>query len=366
MSAKTRLITLSRTDAEFSSYLLGTFSKKDRALPIQSLNANTPAETVTFQVIPLEAIETPGFLAKWIEIFKFRSFLLMAFPLFAILTKNLLDEVPMDGRLVLFCVLSAFSLLVGANLLNDYFDHMRGLDRIHPDQQRKPIQKGWVTAAATRHWAVAYLLVGIALGLPAVAARPQVLWVAAIPAGAALGAWLTRQKGLKFRRGAEFLVFLLVGPLLTVGFQLAISGQADPEALWIGILTGWFAVFLLHLKNFESLLVNAQAGLQSTVVRWGFDRSRVFLAAWWILFLVNFAAYHFIYSMSEWFYASLICPAAFSLPFFRHLRRLTSPVGSEIKRLATIGRTVAVLCLGFWIIENLWWLMVVEIDSTLN
>lgn len=358
------LRTLSRTDADFSSYLLGTFSETERAIPLQTLNANSQSEQVTFQIVSIKDISQPSFFKKWIEVFKFRSFLLVGFPIFAILTKNLIDDVEMDPIVTLSSVFGCFAILIGANLLNDYFDHMRGLDRIHPDQQRKPIQKGWVTAQATKNWALVYLILGIVLGIPAVFLEPTLLWLIAIPTAVALGAWLTRQKGLKFRRGAEYLIFLLTGPLLTVGFQLAISGEIDPEACWIGVLTGWFAVFLVHIKNFECLMVNAQAGLESTVVRLGFDKSRRLLAIWWGLFLLNFAIFHAVYAMTEWSIASFLLPPIVSYSFFKKLYSLSSPAGSEMKQFAKIARSVAVVVLGWWLVENFWLLLMVELGTS--
>ncbi|PWU19320.1 MAG: hypothetical protein C5B49_05960 [Bdellovibrio sp.] len=355
------LKTLTRRDSEFDSYLLGTFSTQSRAIPVQTLNANSDSELVTFQIVPVEEIHQPPWFIKWPEVFKVRSLILVAFPIFCLLTNNLADEVPMDATLVACSVLSALFIFVGANLLNDYFDYVRGLDRIHPEQ--KPIQKGWVTAAATRAWAAVYLAVGGLLGLPAVVVQPVLLYLVALPTGVALGAWLTRLRGLRFRRGAEILVFLMAGPLLTVGFQVAVTGQADVESLWIGALTGWFAVFLVHLKNFSSLMVNAQAGFQNTIVLLGFDRSKKMLAIWWLVLLIGFSAYQYVYALPEWFVASLVGPPLISVSFWRKLREVKSPAGSGLQKLDQLGRTVALLLVTWWTIENLCSLLMVELGS---
>ena len=176
------LRTLSRKDPDFIKYLEGSFSKTLRALPMQTLNANSESESVTFKILPVKDIVHPGFLSLWLQVFKFRYFLILAFPIFVILTKNLFDDAEMDGLLTILSVLSSFALLVAANLLNDYFDHMRGLDRVHPDSEKKPIQRGWVTALATKNWAVVYLVLGALLGLPAVFVEPGILFLVAAPA----------------------------------------------------------------------------------------------------------------------------------------------------------------------------------------
>ncbi len=247
------LKTVSGRDPEFTKYLRGTFSKTHRAIPVQSLNVNTDAEEVTFQIIPVRDIKVPSALVKWIEVFKLRSFVLLGFPLFLILVKNTyFDEIEMDPILVLTTVLGCFSLLVGGNLLNDFFDHMRGFDRIHPDQQRRPIQEGWVTAEATRQWSAVYLVLGVLLGIPAMIVTPELVLFALVPGSVALWSWLSAKRGVRYRRGTEFLIFLMAGPLLTTGFQLAVSGVFELESLWIGILSGIFCVFFMHLKTFGS------------------------------------------------------------------------------------------------------------------
>lgn len=352
-----QLKTLSRKDPEFDSYLRGTFSKTYRAIPVQSLNVNEDAEEVTFRLIPISEVRAPSPLIKWIEVFKLRSFILLGFPLFLILVKNAyFDEIEMDPILVITAVLGCFSLLIGGNLLNDYFDHMRGFDRIHPDQQMKPIQAGWVTAESARQWSALYLILGVLMGIPSVLVTPQLILFGVLPGIVAVWSWLSTRRGARYRRGTEFLIFLMAGPLLTCGFQMAVSGLFELESLWLGVLSGLFCVFFVHLKNFQFIVVNAQADFQNTVSRMGFERSRMFLLAWWIFFIFNFFLYHYVYwsSYPLWVAASAIVPLVMARPFFKLVYRLNSPAGSEMRKTVEVGRKVAFLTLTWWLIENLY------------
>lgn len=349
------LKTLSRQDPDFRNYLDGRFSKTHRALPLESLNVNSESEMVTFRIVPIEKIETPGFFPMWLEVFKFRYFLLLAFPAFVILIKNILGDVAIDGLLSLLSLLASFFLLAAANLWNDYSDHMRGLDRIHPESQKKPIQKGWVTAAATRHWAWAYLVLGIILGIPALILEPWLLAIVAVPGAFALLMWLHPQKGQRFRRGAELLIFLLVGPLFAVGFQIASTSIFDFETLWIGVITGWVAVFLIHLRNFESVMVNSQAGFQSTVVALGFERSKNLLVWWWISLWVFFGIFQMIYtSMIWWPLGSLAMAVATILPWMKRVNGLRSPMGSELLGAVGYGRGLVNVFWAWWLLQVFW------------
>lgn len=352
-----QLKTLSKIDPEFESYLSGTFSKDHRAIPLQSLNVDTEGEQVTFRIVPISEIETPSFLQKWAEVFKVRSFLLMGLPLLLILTKNsYFDEIEMDPVLVICTVLGCFSLLVGGNLLNDYFDHMRGFDRVHPDQQKKPIQEGWVTAEATRKWSGFYLAVGVFLGIPAVFVNPELLLFCLVPASVGLWVWLSAVRGARYRRGSEFLVFLMAGPLLTVGFQMALTGLFELESLWIGVLTGQISVFLMHLKNFRFIVVNGLSGFQNSIQRFGFEGSKKFLFFWWLAFVLNFVAYHWVYWKSYLVFvvASAVLPLVFSRSFFVLLFQMKSPVGSEMKKIFQVGKSLVSMVMAWWLLETFW------------
>ena len=144
---------------------------------------------------------------------------------------------------------------------------------------------------------------------------------------------------------------------------MAIGGGFDLEAIFIGILTGWHFTFLVHLKNFESLMVNTQAGFQNTISRLGFEKGKKFLEYWWFGFLVLMAVYQWFYHSSEWFLAFVVAPFVFSLGFLVSLRRLKSPAGSSLLLTVKFGRTAALLTLLVWILQSFWYWAVIEIGS---
>lgn len=352
------LKTLSRRDPEFEAHLRGTFSTTHRALPVQSLNVDTEAEKVTFRIVPLSEIPRPGLFALWAQVFRLRNFLYVLFPLYLVLVKRISDGDEWDPALAALSAAGALSLTLGALLLNDFLDHVKGVDRVHPRAGSQAIQKGWVTAEDTWRWSVFSLILGTALGIPALWVFPDLLSVLALPAAIAGASWLFPQMGLKYRRGAELVVFLLFGPALTAGFEIAVSGAFDLETLWIGVLTGLHFTFLVHLKNFESLMVNSQAGFQNTLASLGFEKGRRFLAAWWGSFLALFAAYQLTYRydpeslLATW--APVVVPAILSVGFFTSLGRMKSPAGSQMVLTVKMGRSAAVLTVFVWVLQTLW------------
>ncbi len=355
------LITLNRKDPNFIKYLDGSFSSIKRALPIKSLNVNSMAEQVTFVVVDVDQIGQQPLWYKWFHILKLRNYLWLVFPMFLVTIKNLMDGSLTQPLLAVFSFVGAMFLQAAASLRNDYIDHMRGLDRIHPKSGSRAIQKGWITARQVKNISWIFAFFGVLFGLPAVIQFPQLLIMIAALAVVALFGMSSYTMGLKYRRWSEVTVFLLLGPLLTVGFQIAGGAGLDYEVLLLGITTGWFAVFYLHLKNFEELVVHSQAQFNNTITWLGFERSKKLLAIWWVLFLVLFNGYHFIYSSAYWAWFLGLCSMVSSLSFLVSLSSLESPAGSGMTNVIQQARYMSIFVMSFWFLENIWYMWVYQL-----
>lgn len=357
------LKTIAKSDPAFSSYLLGTFSKDDRAISVKSLNVATAAETVTFEIIPLAEIKAPFFLRKWALTLKIKNYFLLYFPMFLIISKNLMDNVPFDPRLALWSLLAATFLFAAMNLRNDFRDHLSGLDRIHPDSGSRAIQKGWITAHQAKNLSTAFAVLGIACALPAVIGLPELLLVIGVIALLAIFGLSVYPHGLKYRLWTEGFAFLLLGPLLTVGFQMAIGAPFDLESVFLGIITGWLAVYIVHLKNFEAIMVNNQAGFTNSVGIMGFEKGKRLMAVWWISLLVLIDVYHWIYNSLFWTVSFIVISLALSWALLKYLRTLTSPVASTFKIALDRCRQLGIFMIYLWILENISYLLVIELAS---
>lgn len=359
-SEAVELKTLSRKDPEFYPHLLGTFSKTHRALPLKSLNVDSDLETITFQVVKAVDIQKPSFVLMWAQVFKLHTFVLVAFPMFVVLMKNLLDGTvtnPLDGMLAAF---GALCLHTSLNLRNDFVDHVRGLDRVLPSSGSRAIQNGWVTAWSVKAWAWVYFVLGVLFGIKPVYDYPQVLIF--ISALSVLGLVLmsSHKMGFKYRQWSELIVFLLLGPFLTSGFQMSLGAGFDFESVFIGVLTGWFGVFYLHIRNFELLMMTSQAKFRNTMTLLGFDSSKKLLAGWWVIWIVGLVGYHIMYSSSYWTVILVLGSLFASWAFFMSLSQLTSPVGSDMTRFLVLSRKVAFFVLSLWFVENVFYLMALQ------
>ncbi|MEN0058789.1 MAG: prenyltransferase [Bdellovibrio sp.] len=352
------LRTLSRSSAEFEAYLLGTFSRTHRAVPVQTLNANSGSETVTFRIVPLEQISRPSGWMIALKTLKVRSFILVMVPLFVVLTKNTVDRTLADGLTTLIATIGVLFAFAAVDLRNDYMDHIKGVDRIFQNSGSRAIQNGWLTAAQVKALSVAFLVVALLCAMSLIVAFPVLAGVMAVALVVGVWAQFQKKNSFKYQIGGELALFVLLGPLLTVGYQLAMGVHFDRDSFWIGCLWGWLVLFVLHLRNFVNLLPSVQAGFSNTVNWLGFDRSRRMLALWWGLFIVFNCLYHVFYAGLIWGVFFTFALLVISIRFILRLKALSSPVGSEVHSIFRSGLYLFLFAISLWVIECLWYLLI--------
>lgn len=349
---QSELLTLSKAAPEFDTYLKGTFSNTHRALPLQTLNANTQSETVTFKIVPLSAISKPTLNQFIFQTFKVKNFLLVLFPLFLIFVKNYADGTLVDPLSAVIATLGIFCAFMSLGLRNDYLDHVRGFDRVLKNRGSRAIQNGWVTAEQVKKYSLYFLILAILCAVPIVVSFPSVLAVLAV--SAVTGVWA-------YQIGSELSQFLLLGPFLSVGYQLSMGMYFDLESLCLGLIWGWIVLYLNHLRNFLCIIESSQAKFKNTVNRIGFDNSRRMLAIWWVVFVLAYAGYHVFYgSMILGFYGTLLM-ALISIRYIAKLKKLATPAGSELLAVQKYAQHTLVIALLVWALENIWYLQIWKI-----
>jgi 1,4-dihydroxy-2-naphthoate polyprenyltransferase len=349
-----RHLTLDRRHPDFEKYIFGTFSKTQRAIPVRSLNVNTAHEQVTFEIMDIQGLKLPGFFKRTLQILKIKNFTFVLFPIFLVLGKNIFDEAIQDIDLAVMSGLGALCLHIAVNLTNDVQDHVRGLDRLVPNAGSRALQKGWTTAQSLRRISFVFLAFGLLLGLPSMIQYPEIWWTVLPLAALGLAGLLSYKAGLKYRAWSEWVVFLMLGPLLTTGYQLSFGGGFDIEAIFIGVLSGWMAVFLLHLRNWQQLMFSSQAQFDNSVTRFGFEKSKKFIQWWWCGFVVLLVTYHGIYAPVAWQWVIAIGSILISVPFLVAMSNVESPLGSRLQVAVNTGHRVLVFVSLLWLFEEIW------------
>jgi 1,4-dihydroxy-2-naphthoate octaprenyltransferase len=278
-------LTLEQTDPRFESLILGTFSSRQRALPVPSFRGaevsrgEGTSRHFTFELVELADLQIPPI---WKIVLAAGRWELLPLSLSPLLSTFLLLDVFGETLSILKLVsstLGVIALHASVFLINDGSDHLRGLEA-------KVIQKGWLTANQSLRWGRLLLIFGVLLGLPCILfSKGGLLLIAAFAPLAILG-FNHRRFGLKYWGLGDALIFLAFGPMLVAGAALAVSGEIPLEIWHSGILWGWVAVAIFHLRNFERLFIDSQQS-GTFLSRLGFDRAKKFLVVQMMaLFLV--------------------------------------------------------------------------------
>ncbi|MCM2283129.1 MAG: prenyltransferase [Bdellovibrionaceae bacterium] len=332
-----RFKTLSRQDPQFTAYLDGTFSSTHRALPVRSMNVATVREEITFELKPVTEIHGPGPGRLIWALMRPASLSFSLGPMLVTWLYAWSQGITFDTRLVVSTLISVLLFHAGLNVLDDYFDHRGGRDRLNPRGGSRAIQNGWVRARSLLHAGAGLMALAILTGLPVVLESPGLILALAVVALIGGLGFTSDRIRLKSRGWGEITTFFLAGPLLTSGFMWATTGAFGWDSTILGCIFGFTAVTYYHLKNIENIMLDSQSQTRTLAARLGFDSAKKMV--WTLMGLSAAAILLFVWaSRGAGLFAFALFPHVFVLfPIVRRLEGAPSPLSSELRELRRQG-----------------------------
>jgi 1,4-dihydroxy-2-naphthoate octaprenyltransferase len=170
-----------------------------------------------------------------------------------------------DLPLLLASALGAGLLHLAGNLLNDYFDYRKGVDRLEedPDRPGRQLVHRQLTAGQVLGEAgLCLLLASIPVAYVLHQSGWGILWYA-VAALAGAYAYTGPPFQLKYHAMGEVLVFLTFGPLLMLGAAQVQTGRLEWQVLLISIPVGMVTCAVLAGNNYRDRSEDAQAGIRT-------------------------------------------------------------------------------------------------------
>ena len=235
----------------------------------------------------------------------------------------------------ILCFLFAFVMQIDANLVNDYFDFLKGTDdetRLGP---KRACAQGWVTMPAMR-WALAITTaLACAIGLPLVFYGGW--WLIAVGILCVCFCFLYTTH-LSYMGLGDVLVLLFFGIVpVTMTYYLAMPKGAQTvtwECLLASIACGIVVDTLLIINNYRDIDNDRRAGKRTLIVALGAKGGRMLYFAMGVLACLMGNMYHF----SGHFWAVWL-PIIIYLPLhiatFIEMRRINK--GAALNRI--LGKT---------------------------
>ncbi len=170
-----------------------------------------------------------------------------------------------DGRFNLPLFLAALAggvlLHTGTNIVNEIYDVRHGIDAITSPRASHAIVKGRISESAAYRIAIFAFALATIVGVGLIAARGWPIAVLGL-VGLAGGYFYTAPPfQYKFRALGVPLVFLQMGPLMTVGGYYAVSGTWSPIALVLSIPIGLLVAAILHGNEWRDISEDTRAGI---------------------------------------------------------------------------------------------------------
>ncbi|RZA02343.1 MAG: prenyltransferase [Proteobacteria bacterium] len=311
---------------------------------------------ILLEFIPAALVPRPAALERWWEALRLPYITFSLLPLLLVSAAYYRAQGYLPPLISLLLFLSVALIHVSCNLWGDYEDHLRGVDSPDHDGGSRVIQRLWIPAVHVRNAAALLMILGLATGasllvlLPLVAvAKPLfVLALAGSLGAASYSGWPFHYKYLGL---GEPIIFLLSGPLLTIGASILFY-QEQNHLLWASLVSlplSFLAVLRLHGGNTQRIPFDTMAGVFTAARALGFRWSkRAWAAHFFAPYLITAVLMAAGYAPISAALTLLTLPLA--LLSISPLRRATGPLDPACHELRERG---AQLHLAFGLIYSL-------------
>ncbi|MBI3247958.1 MAG: 1,4-dihydroxy-2-naphthoate octaprenyltransferase [Deltaproteobacteria bacterium] len=210
----------------------------------------------------LAAGPQPNRLSIWIEATRPYSFTASATPVLIGSVLAGADGPFSIGRFLLALIGSLF-LQIGTNMINDYYDHLSGVDTLESKSGSQVIQRGLLSPGEMYWGGIATFGIGSVCGLLLVAICGWPILVLGIASVLAGYFYTANPLPLAYKALGEATVFVFMGPVIVVGaYYVQREGFALTPFL-ISLPVGCLVASILHANNIRDLNFDAEHGKQT-------------------------------------------------------------------------------------------------------
>lgn len=236
---------------------------------------------VLVELIPEAEWKRPAHALRWLAALRLPYLTISLLPLLLAVCAASGAGLPVSPLLTALLFFSVALIHLGCNLWSDYEDHLRGVDNPGQSGGSGVIQKLWIPAVHLRNAAAVFFLAGCAFGvllltqLPLELVSQRLAWLALLGAvgAASYSGWPFHYKYLGL---GEPIVFLLAGPLVTVG--AAALYFPENAQLWnfalFSLPLSFLVTLRLHSGNMQRIPFDSIAKVRSIARLLGFSWSK--------------------------------------------------------------------------------------------
>jgi 1,4-dihydroxy-2-naphthoate polyprenyltransferase len=218
----------------------------------------------------------PSRFRAWYQAARPRSLTATYAPLFLAGAITVADRA-FDLTRFALALIGALLLQVGANLVNEYVDFVRGTDAHKVDGMGMVLSRGQsMTPREVLIGAILTIAGGALIGLLLTAfSGPLLLWIG-IGGVIVVIFYTAGPLPLAYLGLGEIAVFIFMGPLMVLGTYYAVSGgRFSWTPVWAGLPVAFTVAAIMHANNMRDLEADRAANKRTLAVRFGMGGARL-------------------------------------------------------------------------------------------
>jgi len=232
-----------------------------------------------------------------------------------------------DGRFSwpLFLAALAAGILIqsGTNVVNEVFDVRQGIDTITSPRASHAVLKGRFTERGAYLFAVSLFAAACAIGIGLAYVRGPAIIALGVLGIVAGYTYTAPPFQYKYKAVGLPMIFLIMGPIMTVGSSYAVSGTADLKSLVLSVPVGLLVAAIVHGNDWRDIGDDSRAGIVTPS----------------ILFGREWAHYAYIALVLGAYVSLALSVAARLLPPTTAIAILSLPFLAQVVRSAELGAT---------------------------
>lgn len=222
-----------------------------------------------------DTIEHKGTLAVWFQATRAFSFPASIVPVAVGAVMAARSQDPVAWWLVPFVAVASVLMHAGTNLVSDYFDYLKGVDRDYTYGSSGVLVQRLLTPLQVLAGGAVMFAIACTIGLLFIAVRGWPIFALGV-VGLLGGVFYTaRPIGYKYFALGDALVFMLMGPLMVIGSYFVLTGSYSHSVLIASLPVGCLVAAILHANNMRDIQHDREAHVRTVANLLGHHRSRL-------------------------------------------------------------------------------------------
>ncbi len=182
-------------------------------------------------------------------------------------------------------LLSGLFVHSGTNVVSEYFDFKKGVDRKDTFGSSRVLVDGLMEPVVLLKAGVGFFVLALLLACPLFYARGVPLLVIALVGVLGGFFYSATPIGYKYRGLGDLWVFVLMGPLMVAGSYIALTGGYTHGAVFVSLPVGFLVTAILLSNNIRDIAYDKRAGVLTLEGFIGYRNAKI------VYFLLVMSAY---------------------------------------------------------------------------